>query len=424
MDMKKIFSIFAAVLFAGSMMAADAKVILDFTSGGVIGENAWGFPTGYVKTAATYTSGAYTIGFSATSDGHKAMFNAQKDGENQPTGDTIWTGIIFGKKTGAAIELPKMNFAVSKIVVRCISSGGSTSVKYNIFVGEDAVSAEVTGSNQDHEMEIAKTAQAANTQYVLKLTSDKYNCQISKIEFYEAVEGAPENPVFSLAGGVFTEEQTVTLSCPTEGADIYYTLDGTDPTAASTKYTAALDIDASVTVKAIAIKNSLESSIVSATYKIVTLAGEGTNTNPFTVEDVVKLENSKSGPYWVKGYILGSAATGGKKSATIAKTNLCLGDSATQVENCIAVELPSGDLRDAINLEDHASYVGQVIWVYGSLEAYFSFFGVKGTSKYSFSVPTAVDQTVITDKAIKLIENGQIVIIKNGVRYNALGIRL
>jgi len=422
--MKKIFSIFAAVLFAGSMMAADAKVVLDFTSGGVIGENSWGFPTDYVKTAATYSKGEYTIGFGATSDGHKAMFNAQKDGANQPTGDTIWTGIIFGKKTGAALELPKMNFAVSKIVVRCISSGGSASVKYNIFVGEDAVSAEVAGSNQDHEMEIAKTAQAANTQYVLKLTSDKYNCQISKIEFYEAVEGAPENPVFSLAGGVFTEEQTVTLSCPTEGADIYYTLDGTDPTAASTKYTAALDIDASVTVKAIAIKNSLESSIVSATYKIVTLAGEGTNTNPFTVEDVVKLENSKSGPYWVKGYILGSAATGGKKSATIAKTNLCLGDSATQVENCIAVELPSGDLRDAINLEDHASYVGQVIWVYGSLEAYFSFFGVKGTSKYSFSVPTAIDQTVITDKAIKLIENGQIVIIKNGVRYNALGIRL
>ena len=35
--------------------------------------------------------------------------------------------------------------------------------------------------------------------------------------------------------------------------------------------------------------------------------------------------------------------------------------------------------------------------------------------------PTAIDNTVVGEKAVKLMENGQIVIIKNGVRYNVLG---
>lgn len=35
--------------------------------------------------------------------------------------------------------------------------------------------------------------------------------------------------------------------------------------------------------------------------------------------------------------------------------------------------------------------------------------------------PTAIDNTVVGEKAMKLMENGQIVIIKNGVRYNVLG---
>ncbi len=37
---------------------------------------------------------------------------------------------------------------------------------------------------------------------------------------------------------------------------------------------------------------------------------------------------------------------------------------------------------------------------------------------------TAIDNTVIDSKAVKTIENGQLVIIKNGVRYNALGAQL
>ena len=50
----------------------------------------------------------------------------------------------------------------------------------------------------------------------------------------------------------FIGSTTVTITCETEGAAIYYTTDGTDPTDESTKYTMAFELTASATVKAIA----------------------------------------------------------------------------------------------------------------------------------------------------------------------------
>ena len=51
-----------------------------------------------------------------------------------------------------------------------------------------------------------------------------------------------------------------------EGAAIYYTLDGTDPTAESTAYTEALTITETTTVKAIAVVEGVASAVASATY--------------------------------------------------------------------------------------------------------------------------------------------------------------
>ncbi len=55
----------------------------------------------------------------------------------------------------------------------------------------------------------------------------------------------------------------VTISCPTEGAAIYYTTDGSVPTAESTQYTTALTFTEDATLNAIAIKTGLENSPVS-----------------------------------------------------------------------------------------------------------------------------------------------------------------
>ena len=70
------------------------------------------------------------------------------------------------------------------------------------------------------------------------------------------------------SGALFYDNLTVTASCATEGATIHYTTDGTDPTASSTVFpTAGLTLDATTTVKAIAVKDGMDNSAVTtATY--------------------------------------------------------------------------------------------------------------------------------------------------------------
>ena len=76
------------------------------------------------------------------------------------------------------------------------------------------------------------------------------------------------NPTFSPAAGEYTEVQNVTLSCATDGATVYYTTDGTNPTNESTVYSSAIEVGASMTIKAIAYKGEDHSEVVSAAYTI------------------------------------------------------------------------------------------------------------------------------------------------------------
>ncbi len=78
-------------------------------------------------------------------------------------------------------------------------------------------------------------------------------------------------PTFDPAAGQVIPGTKVAISCSTEGATIYYTLDGSEPTTASTLYTEPITIDKEMTVKAIAVKAGLDNSkVVEAVYTLVT----------------------------------------------------------------------------------------------------------------------------------------------------------
>jgi hypothetical protein len=82
-------------------------------------------------------------------------------------------------------------------------------------------------------------------------------------------------PTASPAAGSVTIGTEITLASATEGASIYYTLDGNTPTSSSTQYTAGSKptISAACTLKAIAIKGSMDDSdILEAAYTIVKAA--------------------------------------------------------------------------------------------------------------------------------------------------------
>jgi uncharacterized repeat protein (TIGR03803 family) len=76
-------------------------------------------------------------------------------------------------------------------------------------------------------------------------------------------------PVFSPAAGSYSAAQTVSISDATAGASIYYTTNGTTPTTSSTKYTGAIAVSSTETIKALAVAGGYtDSAVASATYTI------------------------------------------------------------------------------------------------------------------------------------------------------------
>lgn len=119
---------------------------------------------------------------------------------------------------------------------------------------------------------IAQGENTKNTLYYNKSSKifSCYDTEQQPIAIYKKVDpNAVVEPVFTPAAGEYYGTQSVTLSCATAGAEVYYTLDGIDPTSASTKYTGAISIASTTTIKAVAIKGENSSAVVSATYTIL-----------------------------------------------------------------------------------------------------------------------------------------------------------
>lgn len=74
-------------------------------------------------------------------------------------------------------------------------------------------------------------------------------------------------PVISPVSGTYYANQSVTISCATVGATIYYTTDGNDPTTSSTPYSGEFQVTQTTTVKAFAVKDGMaDSAIATADY--------------------------------------------------------------------------------------------------------------------------------------------------------------
>ncbi len=83
----------------------------------------------------------------------------------------------------------------------------------------------------------------------------------------------PDQPVIDPAGGVFANSTVVSLSTTTEGASIYYTLNGTDPSASSTPYNQPFTVNETTTVKAIAVHDELGDSAIASNQITIIPAG-------------------------------------------------------------------------------------------------------------------------------------------------------
>ena len=143
---------------------------------------------------------------------------------------------------------------------------------------------------------------------------------------FAGLSGTPA-PELTPKAGVYDNAVEVTITCETEGAEVYYTTDGTTPTEESTKYTGAFTVSESATVKAVAVADDVMSNVVKARYII---RKPVTDVNTYKrVSAVSELENGKR-------YII---ACGSKNSAAGAmNSNALKGNKVTRYDDIIIAD--------------------------------------------------------------------------------------
>ena len=110
----------------------------------------------------------------------------------------------------------------------------------------------------------------------------------------------------------------------------------------------------------------------------------------YTVAEALAAFTGVAKPAIVKGYIVGTVdgqvyTDGCRFSGTAeSKTNILIADNVdeTDYNNCMPVQLPSGAVRNALNLVDNPGNYKKLVTLTGSLEKYFGVPGLKTVSKY------------------------------------------
>ena len=329
-------------------------------------------------------------------------------------------------------------------------------------------------------------------------------------------------PTFTPETAEFENEVSVSLACETEGAEIFYTLDGTAPTAESAKYEAAFKLTKTTTVKAIAIKGEDKSAVATKVYTkalptvlpdtitcelAAELALAGRTDNVIVKGYVVAIQDAwnsqhKNVSFWMADTKDGSntfeayrvACETAEEAPAVgdlvwAKGTLTKYNSTPETAQGGTFGILEKDMVPAVNLgaktieeflalknkkdtciltgvvenikmdsKDNTQYnaygnfdlrdeTGKV-YIYGLLTAdgeskkfiemninegdeltvlaiYAEYNGTPQVNDAIFvsvdRVPTAIDNTAVETKTFKTFENGQLVIIKNGIKYNATG---
>ena len=231
--MKKFFSFFAALLFAGSMMAEEATMTAGTNGSACTVNDVAGIKCGTSKAGGDMT---ITVGAGAT----KLSFYA-----------AAWKGV-----TGLSLNLAADGVTFSPASVSLTADDGiSNNTPFTL-----------SGLPENFKFEVELTGVTAET--TIAVTSSAAKRFVVWGASYEAGE-APSvaTPVIS-GEAEFTESTQVSISCTTEGAAIYYTLDGADPTTNSLPYGEPFTLTETATVKAVAYdsENSQYSAIASKTF--------------------------------------------------------------------------------------------------------------------------------------------------------------
>ena len=203
-----------------------------------------------------------------------------------------------------------------------------------------------------------------------------------------------------------------------EGTEIPVVTEATSKSDAAITYessntnVATIDAEGKITVVGIGITTLKASVARTATYLedvatatlYVRSEGTGEIGNPYLTVDAICLNDgiTKDDYVWVKATIMGIISdtnTGAYSKiedlTEIVATNLAVGDG----HDYLAVQLPKGAVRDALNLKDNPGNKDKEVWLLGQMMKYCGVPGLKNVKDYSFNgVPVTSVGSVITSE--------------------------
>ena len=149
----------------------------------------------------------------------------------------------------------------------------------------------------------------------------------------------------------FSESATVTIAAE-DGLKVYYTLDGTDPTNASTEYTAPFELTATTTVKAIAYNGENASDIASKTF---------TKCQVLTCQEAKDLCTStqSTDKYAIRGYVTSIPYAYSSSYNNISFWMADTKDGGEVFEGYKAV--PADNAAKSVKVGDYVELIGHIV---------------------------------------------------------------
>lgn len=400
----------AAVLFAGSMFAADVTV--DLAKGSHDGSSiTWSAVDGNITvqqlqgTSTTAVNANY-IAAPRVYKGHILAFTCK---ENYTiTGIEITcNGTYYGNSmtAGTAVASNVVTDDATNILRTWAStSGGTHVVSTKNADGESAIYIQNVASESNVQLRFT----ALKISYI-KAAATTPTISAGDVDFGTVISGKAEAATLNVTGENLTSAITYSLQ---SGANFSVT---GELTTTGGKLTVNVTNNAEGEYEDVLtlVSGTDATKQVTITANVVELTGEGSETNPYTCADVLKLHNAISDKAWVKGYILGGAKTAGNPSELVVEalagnnTAMAIADAATETDNTkmVTVQLGASVRADVAA----AGNEGKLIQVQGTLEAYLTVPGVKGvssTDNYKFidgpaPQPEVIEMTYTTTDGLQ-----------------------
>ena len=353
---------------------------------------------GFAQTAATLT------------------FDNKAKCTSSSTSQQVWeeNGITLtndkaASSTNVAVYAPVRLYASSAITVKC-SLGNIAQIEFvcdtykNTYPADlqKSIGAEATVSGT----KVTVTPTATSDTYAVKKLAAQVRLKSVTVTYVAAGTDFVSTP--SIGGDDYFVEKTTVSMKAAEGAKIYYTLDGTEPTNASTEYTAPFELTETTTVKAIAYEGEKASDVVTTKFvKMQVLTCAEAAAACTTTESADK--------YIVRGYV--TTLVDGGYSTTYKNTTVWMADAAD-----------GGNVIQAFRLTpvataDQQVKVGDYIEAIGSLKKYNTTPEITGGTYTIIPVP-APAATVIAVENTTVSEMGQNIVLTGAAGERNLTISL